>query len=147
MNSPLRKNLKQDLTTADIANSNRNDVEQIDDANVDLRKQPVKVTSGGQPQGTTSAQTNTTPLFPENELSDLKGRWDGIQQGFVDQPRKAVEEADNLVAQTMKRLADVFAQERAGLEGQWDRGDNVSTEDLRVALQRYRSFFQRLLAV
>jgi len=147
MNSPLRKNLEQDLTTADIAKSNREETEPIDNANVDLRKQPMKVTSGAQPQGANSAQTNTTPLFPENEHSDLRRRWDEIQQGFVDQPRKAVEEADNLVASTMKRLADVFAQERSGLEGQWDRGDNVSTEDLRVALQRYRSFFQRLLAV
>jgi hypothetical protein len=52
-----------------------------------------------------------------------------------------------LVAATMKRLAEVFASERAQLEGQWDRGDNVSTEDLRVALQRYRSFFTRLLTI
>ena len=88
-----------------------------------------------------------TPLFPEQELPDLRKSWDDIQAGFVDQPRKAVEEADSLVASTMKRLAEVFAQERSRLEGQWDRGDNVSTEDLRVALQRYRSFFHRLLSI
>jgi hypothetical protein len=65
----------------------------------------------------------------------------------VDEPRKAVEQADGLVASAMKRLAEVFAEERSHLEQQWDRGDNVSTEDLRVALQRYRSFFDRLLSV
>jgi len=58
-----------------------------------------------------------------------------------------VEQADGLVAQAMKRLAEVFAQERSKLEGQWDRGDNVSTEDLRIALQRYRTFFHRLLSI
>jgi hypothetical protein len=61
--------------------------------------------------------------------------------------RRAVEEADGLVASAMKRLAEVFAEERSKLEQQWDRGDNVSTEDLRIALQRYRSFFHQLLSV
>jgi hypothetical protein len=65
----------------------------------------------------------------------------------VDEPRRAVERADELVAQVIKRLAESFAQERSKLEGQWGRGDNVSTEDLRVALQRYRAFFDRLLNV
>src|SRR5215831_9764878 len=73
-------------------------------------------------------------------------RWDTIQTGFVDEPRRAVQDADGLVAQTMKRVAEVFAQERSTLEKQWTHGENVSTEDLRVALKRYRSFFDRLLA-
>ncbi len=97
-------------------------------------------TNGGQ------AQT-ATPLLAQGESADLKRRWDAIQASFVDEPRRAVEEADNLVANAMKRLAEVFASERSNLEGQWDRGDDVSTEDLRVALRRYRSFFGRLLAV
>jgi hypothetical protein len=87
------------------------------------------------------------PLFAADEASDLRSRWDGVQTSFVDAPRKAVEEADGLVATAMKRLAEMFAAERAQLEGQWDRGDDVSTEDLRVALRRYRSFFTRLLSV
>ena len=70
-----------------------------------------------------------------------------MQVAFVDEPRKAVEDADSLVAATMKRLAEVFAEERQKLEHQWDRGDNVSTEDLRQALRRYRSFFSRLLSI
>jgi hypothetical protein len=89
----------------------------------------------------------SAPLFPSSELEELRERWNGVQAAFVDEPRRAVEQADGLVASAMKRLAEVFAEERSKLEQQWDRGDNVSTEDLRVALQRYRSFFQRLLAV
>ena len=91
--------------------------------------------------------TDSTPLFPNNELEELRNRWSGVQTAFVDEPRSAVEQADSLVASAMKRLAEVFAEERSRLEQQWDRGDNVSTEDLRIALQRYRSFFQRLLSV
>ena len=90
---------------------------------------------------------DSTPLFPAGELDGLRTRWKEIQTAFVDEPRKAVEEADGLVAQAMKRIAEVFAEERSKLEGQWDRGDNVSTEDLRVALQRYRTFFHRLLSI
>ncbi len=87
------------------------------------------------------------PLFSPEEAKDFRARWDAIQVGFVDEPRQVVEQADSLVALTMKRLAEMFAAERAKLEGQWDRGDNVSTEDLRLALRRYRSFFGRLLSV
>jgi hypothetical protein len=89
---------------------------------------------------------NSAPLFSEADVNDLRGRWSNAQSNFVDEPRKAVEEADQLVATVMQRLADGFASERSTLEKQWDKGDNVSTEDLRVALQRYRSFFDRLLA-
>jgi len=90
---------------------------------------------------------DTTSLFPNDELEGLRDQWNSVQGAFVDEPRRAVEQADGLVASAMKRLAEVFAEERSQLEKQWDRGDNVSTEDLRIALQRYRSFFQRLLAV
>lgn len=90
---------------------------------------------------------SSAPLFPKNELEELRNRWSGVQAAFVDEPRRAVEQADGLVASAMKRLAEVFAEERSKLEHQWDRGDNVSTEDLRIALQRYRSFFQRLLSI
>ena len=85
------------------------------------------------------------PLFSESEMGDFRSQWSHIQTGFVDEPRRTVEDADKLVAAVMQRLAEGFANERSGLEKQWDSGDNVSTEDLRVALQRYRSFFDRLL--
>jgi hypothetical protein len=88
-----------------------------------------------------------TPLFPTGEAEGFRGRWTDVQTGFVDEPRSAVEQADTLVAEMMKRLAQVFAEERAKLEEQWSRGDDISTEDLRQALRRYRSFFDRLLQV
>ncbi|HVB99132.1 MAG TPA: hypothetical protein VNJ12_07350 [Candidatus Dormibacteraeota bacterium] len=87
------------------------------------------------------------PLFSTEEAKDFRARWDAIQVSFVDEPRSAVQQADRLVAVTMKRLAEMFAAERTRLEGQWGRGDSVSTEDLRLALRRYRSFFGRLLSV
>jgi hypothetical protein len=86
------------------------------------------------------------PLLPESEGAELQTRWESIQTRFVDDPQSAVEEADALVASTMQQLADGFASAREDLEGQWSRGEDISTEDLRVALQRYRSFFRRLLA-
>jgi hypothetical protein len=92
-------------------------------------------------------EEHSGPLFSKEDADRLRNQWDGIQAGFIDQPRKAVEEADNLVAVTMKRLAEIFADERSKLEQQWDRGDNISTEDLRLAMHRYRSFFHRLLAI
>jgi hypothetical protein len=93
------------------------------------------------------APESNEPLFASNDTQDFRSRWEKIQIGFVDEPRKAVEQADELVATTIKRLAEVFANERQKLEAEWDKTDNVSTEDLRVALRRYRSFFDRLLSV
>ena len=87
------------------------------------------------------------PLFSEEETESFRAEWNAIQTGFVDEPRRSVEDGDALVARLMKRLAEIFAEERSGLERQWDRGDQISTEDLRVALTRYRSFFDRLLTV
>ena len=86
-------------------------------------------------------------LLSAEQAKEFRVRWDTIQVGFVDEPRSAVEQADSLVAGAVKRLAEIFADERAKLEGQWDRNESVSTEDLRLALRRYRSFFGRLLSV
>ena len=87
-----------------------------------------------------------TPLLPDDEMEGSRERWHSIQASFVDEPRRAVKEADELVAEVMSHLAESFSTERGKLEQQWDRGDDVSTEDLRIALRRYRSFFERLLA-
>jgi hypothetical protein len=92
-------------------------------------------------------QSSFEPLFAPNEAQDFRSKWERIQTGFVDEPRKAVQDADALVETTIKKLTDGFASERSKLEQGWDRGDNVSTEDLRVALRRYRSFFDRLLSL
>lgn len=91
------------------------------------------------------AAASGTALLSDVELTDLRSRWSDIQAGFVDEPRQSVEQADQLVAAAIQRLAEGFARERASLETQWENGSNVSTEDLRLALQRYRSFFGRLL--
>jgi hypothetical protein len=80
------------------------------------------------------------------DSSALAQRWNAIQAGFVDEPRQAVQQADALVADVIQRLADSFASQRQRLEEQWTRGEEVSTEDLRVVLRRYREFFQQLLA-
>ena len=87
------------------------------------------------------------PLLSTETVQDMRSRWDQIQAGFVDEPRAAVQQADELVASAMKQIAEGFAQERSKLEQQWDRGDDVNTEDLRQALRRYRAFFQRLLSI
>ncbi|MCU1238859.1 MAG: hypothetical protein JWP63_6826 [Candidatus Solibacter sp.] len=87
------------------------------------------------------------PLFPEDLGDDFRAKWDRIQAGFVDEPQRAVQQADELVEQAIRRLAESFAQERNRLEGQWACGDRTDTEDLRIVLQTYRSFFQRLLAI
>jgi hypothetical protein len=94
-----------------------------------------------------AAQEPNLPLFAQNDTQDFRSRWEKIQIGFVDEPRTAVVQADELVANAIKRLAEIFATERHKLETEWDKTDNVSTEDLRVALRRYRSFFDRLLSV
>ncbi|HEY0856423.1 MAG TPA: hypothetical protein VGE16_05170 [Albitalea sp.] len=86
-------------------------------------------------------------LFPPDVAREFRSRWDAVQIGFVDDPGKAVREADELVAQVMKSLADSFANARAGFENEMNESGNTSTESLRVALRGYRSFFQRLLSL
>lgn len=88
-----------------------------------------------------------SPLFSDDVEREFRAKWQNIQTGFVDEPRHAVEQADELVAALMQQLAQSFSDQRSGLEKQWDQTDKVSTEDLRLALQRYRSFFERLLAI
>jgi len=109
--------------------------------------QGPKLVKGQQPETLDKATeiSKPVPLFSESEMGDFRSQWSKVQTGFVDEPRRTVEEADKLVAAVMQRLAEGFANERSGLEKQWESGDNVSTEDLRLALQRYRSFFDRLL--
>jgi len=103
--------------------------------------------NGALPSQTSLDSDSRVPLFAGEELTEFRRRWQDVQGSFVDEPRTAVQNADELVALLMTRLAQVFAGERAKLEHEWDKGENISTEDLRVALQRYRSFFDRLLSV
>jgi hypothetical protein len=87
------------------------------------------------------------PLFASDMAKDYRARWDAIQSGFVDDPKQAVRTGDELVAQVMQSLAESFSRERTQLEARLDEPDQASTEDLRVALRRYRSFFKRLLSL
>jgi hypothetical protein len=128
---------EQRLSTRDLAGS---DMAKAERAKDDARRVANK------PE-TQLGDNSSTPLFETQEAESLRSRWTTVQTQFVDEPRRSVEQADELVAATMKRLAEMFASERDELEHNWDRGDDVSTEDLRIALQRYRSFFDRLLSV
>ena len=96
--------------------------------------------------GTAGPASATGPLLAAGDAEGFRARWTDIQTGFVDAPRRAVEQADGLVAELMQHLASTFADERGRLERQWDQGDDVPTDHLRDAFQRYRSFFERLLA-
>jgi hypothetical protein len=132
----------RDLSTAELARASDARPPAADSATDETPPAAPAVSAPVRPVESRGA----TALFPENETKDFRSRWADIQGTFVDEPRKAVEAADALVANLMKRLAETFATERANLEHQWDRGDSVTTEDLRLALQRYRSFFDRLLS-
>jgi hypothetical protein len=86
-----------------------------------------------------------TPLFAEPELAEFRSLWSDVHGGFADEPRRTIEQADTLVASVMQRLSEGFANERSRLEKRWDQGDKVSPKHVRVAVRRYRSFFDRLL--
>lgn len=120
------------------------------DSSTDQALRTGRTAEDGEPRSSApeapDVDTDQEPLFPSDQSERFTTRWQEIQTSFVDQPRNAVAEADSLVADLMQRLAASFSQERERLETQWDRGDDVSTEDLRVALTRYRSFFDRLLS-
>ncbi len=151
------------LTTADLANANERSATTYDmDHDFSAEESTIQRSSFRNPalstdvhdagiETDTNARSNeddtATPLFSPEESNDFYARWTSVQVSFVDEPRQAVQQADGLVAGAMKRLAEIFAEERARLDGQWDRGDSVSTEDLRLALRRYRSFFGRLLSI
>lgn len=127
------------LTTADLAAASKPD---------ELWKSSNGSNGSGKPdERKQDGSDQPGPLFSKDESGRLQTDWDRIQKDFVDAPRDAVREADQLVAATVKRVAESFAAQRSTLEHQWERGGEVSTEDLRQALQRYRIFFRRLLAV
>ncbi|MCZ2524958.1 hypothetical protein [Streptomyces sp. HB2AG] len=98
-----------------------------------------------EPSGAAGGAGEDRPLLGDEEGEGFRSRWQEIQSRFVDDPREAVRSADALVAEVVQELAATFSGHRQGLEDQWNRGEQVATEDLRIALQRYRSFFNRLL--
>ncbi len=146
------------LSTADVANAGSASQPTTADVPVAESTDPTEHTpepepqaaapAGSQPAGPAQAnEEGRTPLFAADLAASFRSRWQDIQTGFVDEPRQAVEHADTLIAEVMQQLAKTFADERTKLEGQWDHGEDVSTEDLRMALRRYRSFFDSLLSI
>jgi hypothetical protein len=122
------------------------------------REENEPLTTGDEPPTARSepSQMETEPssepstersLLADNDLSGLRSRWDDVQAAFVDNPKECVQKADTLVAEVVEQLTTGFSEARSQLEAQWARGEKASTEDLRVALKRYRDFFQRLLSV
>lgn len=107
--------------------------------------QETELQAGADNQSNVDDDNGEGELFASDERRGLESRWNDIQAQFVDEPRASVEEANALVEELMNRLVSMFSEQRARLEQQWDRGEDVTTEDLRVALRRYRSFFGRLL--
>ena len=124
------------LSTADLAGAGERQQPQMQQA--DLAPGQDRMRHDGEP---------LAELFLAPVAEDFRRRWDAVQIGFVDDPHQAVRSADELVAQVMKSLAETFAEQRAAIEAGVDRSDHANTENLRVALQRYRSFFQRLLSL
>jgi hypothetical protein len=107
-------------------------------------KEPASMTEGSTAQTESPTQR---PLFADEELAGLRARWDNVQAGFVDDPKECVHKADGLVSDVVDQLTIGFTETRSRLEEQWARGEQASTEDLRLALRRYRDFFERLLVV
>jgi len=134
------------LTTADLAATReRPSAERNvnDESNGDSRPDQVE----RRRRDIRSSEEELAPLFTDDVSDRFRTQWDGVQASFVDDPRQAVRRGDELVAQVMKSLAQTFSEERASLEAQSDRSDAANTENLRVALRRYRSFFERLLSL
>lgn len=138
----------QELTTADLAEpsgqAERSEAE--DEIQLESREDDHVRSGDGSRDETDPTVDEAQPLLPREEAEGFRQRWEAVQTEFVDHPQGSVEAADNLVAEALRRVAETFSAERETLEDQWGRGEDVSTEDLRVILQRYRSFFNRLLA-
>ena len=144
----------RELSTRDLAEASestesdapaRTDVDETSPADEPLARERPEVDDDAE-RLDAAEDDERGPLLPADETDAFTNQWQEIQIAFVDEPRESVAKADALVADLMQRLAASFSDERQRLEGQWDSGDDVSTEDLRVALTRYRSFFERLLS-
>ena len=131
---------ERNLTTADLAASANKPMPSPND------RRPVTAANTGATQAE-KEETALAPLFTEDAAKAFRSRWDVVQRGFVDDPQEAVQAGDELVAQVIKSLAESFSEQRSALEGELSQADRSSTENLRLALRRYRSFFERLLAI
>lgn len=117
-----------------------------DEIRRDEGAEPIAQPPAGRADGGAGDDDSTRePLLSEGSANGYRQRWEQIQARFVDDPRSSVEQADSLVNDVVRELEASFGSEREALEAQWQRGEDVETENLRVVLRRYRSFFGRLL--
>jgi hypothetical protein len=135
-----------DVTTADRARSANNSVPSIDNAERPGPTRPVLAVDTAGVVQTTSTKS-LAPLFAPGVATEFRSRWDAVQRSFVDEPREAVRAGDELVAQAIKSLTETFSSQRMELEVELKQTEEASTESLRLALRRYRSFFERLLSI
>jgi hypothetical protein len=107
---------------------------------------PQAEVPGAEPASTQLESSTDDVVVADDDLAELRARWAGVQAAFVDDPKDCVHQADLLVSDVFEQLTTGFAGVRSRLEEQWSRGEEASTEDLRLILMRYREFFERLLA-
>jgi hypothetical protein len=139
MNTTNGEPRQRNLTTADLAaTANSPSTSSSDLAEMEAKSDGMQ---------TRNEETQLAPLFTDQAAKAFRSRWDDVQRGFVDDPKEAVRHGDELVAQVIKSLAESFSDQRSVLEGELNNTDQSSTENLRLALRRYRSFFERLLAI
>jgi hypothetical protein len=111
-------------------------------------REPIPIRTGEPSQPPAPPQTSQSQsVLPKQQVDELRERWNVIQTAFIDEPRRSVKDADALVASATKQISDAFGNQRSQLEKQWSKGDQVSTEELRLTLQQYRTFFSRLLSI
>jgi hypothetical protein len=132
------------LTTADLATSANRAASSPDAGD---RPVPEAINTDGVTKTTITDDAKLAPLFTHEAAADFRSRWDAVQRSFVDDPREAVRAGDELVAQVIKSLAETFAGQRSDIESGHDKAEAPTTENLRLALRRYRSFFERLLSI
>jgi hypothetical protein len=147
-----REELREEFSSEDVVQVPENE-EGANEARPEVESQAEVAAYSGEVADVSEADVTPSgdeggaaALLADEDAGGFRSRWNEIQVRFVDEPRGSVEKADGLVAEMTGRLTQMFSEERTRLEGQWERGDDVSTEDLRIALQRYRSFFERLLS-
>ena len=151
------ENRERHLSTADIAGSaehpeekrlkSEKEAERNSEGVISLGHSERPDAGAGESAPAANGHNEPVTLFAPEAVHDYRSRWTSLQTSFVDEPRRAVQQADELVAEVIKNLASTFSDERGKLEGQWDQGDKVSTEDLRLVLRRYRAFFDRFLSL
>jgi len=147
-----REELREEFSSEDVVRVPENE-DGGNEGRAEVESQAEDAAEGGRVAEVSEAQVapsgdeeRAAALLADEDAGGFRSRWNEIQVRFVDEPRGSVQKADGLVAEMMGRLTQMFSEERTRLESQWERGDDVSTEDLRIALQRYRSFFERLLS-